>query len=294
MHILVIYNPVSGIKRLDNPEQIIKSGLKEKQVSYTWFETQPVEHQPLDEVITDEIDRILVAGGDGTVREVAAFLHWKHKRTPIAIVPIGSGNLLAQALGIPVLSLKKSVLFGLAAAPQYIDVMEVNRKHIGLIAAGIGYDSVFISGASRPLKRKIGFFAYVWSFLKTYLVYPKERYDITIDKERWSVYGKTVMIFNVVPPQVLSAPHISPTDGVLNMTIFKPHSLVGFLQSIFLFMFHRNRGVNTQVTEVAAPSCAIKTKHNRHIQIDGEVFKGRNLQVQVQSNALQFIYDKQF
>lgn len=293
MHILVIYNPVSGINRVEDIKGLLKKKLSQGNYSYHWFETLPLKEQPFDQLFSESYDRVLVAGGDGTIREVASFLYWSNIDIPIGIIPIGSGNLLAQALGIPIISIQKAVSLSLNGKAQYIDIMEINKTHVGLIAAGIGYDTHIMEHTSRRLKRRMGIFAYVWSFIKNFFFYTNHLYRVTAGKERTPMYGKTAMIFNMVPPIALSASHISPTDGLLNLVVFRSHSLLGFIKSALLFMFHKNRDVNTAVTEIKIRQCAIKTKRNKTIQIDGEVFKGKNLQVQIKEKAIQFIYEKE-
>ncbi len=47
-----------------------------------------------------DFSRLVVAGGDGTLRIVVQYLMENHLKTPIGIIPVGTGNILARNLGI--------------------------------------------------------------------------------------------------------------------------------------------------------------------------------------------------
>ena len=100
-HALVIFNPMAGAKSWKNVTRIIQDELTKQGFSWEWFETKPVKRQPLAAFKKGEFDRIIVVGGDGTVTEVASLLIKNKIKTPLVIVPQGSGNLLATTLKIP-------------------------------------------------------------------------------------------------------------------------------------------------------------------------------------------------
>lgn len=65
---------------------------------------------------------ILAAGGDGTVRAVAEHLADAHADTDLGIIPLGTGNLLARNLDIPIDDLPGAVSRALEGQPRPMDI----------------------------------------------------------------------------------------------------------------------------------------------------------------------------
>ena len=64
--------------------------------------------------------RIIAAGGDGTVRAVAAGL--AHTGVPLGILPEGTGNILARNLGIPLRSRADALRVALGESVEDVDL----------------------------------------------------------------------------------------------------------------------------------------------------------------------------
>ena len=292
---LIIFNPVAGANKIRNIPKIIQDSLNQNDYSYEWFETMPVASQPLDQFINQKFDKIIVSGGDGTVREVVTFMVQNNIKTPLGIIAQGTANLVATSLNIPVFSIKKAIDFALHKNGIPLDVMVINEKHIGLIAAGQGYDSVFIQGATRSLKRKYGFIAYIISFLKTFFLYPSKNYKIVIDGKRYYATGKLAAVFNLLSlGNTKIGNHISPQDGLLNIAVFNPKSLYDILKISISFLLRIKRIKKPKMQIFEGKNVSINMKKGKWIQIDGETFKGKNLQIKVKPQAINIIYEKQF
>jgi diacylglycerol kinase family enzyme len=263
LHILVIYNPVSGAKKWRNVPEEITAALREKNCTWTWFETQPAKHQDFSALKGKNFDRVLVAGGDGTISEVADFLLKEKKAIPLYILAQGSANVLGWSLGIPwTLDLKRSIKKTLTAKPRAIDAFLVNRRQHGLIAVGRGYDAFLMQETDRPLKRRWGPVAYLWMALKTVFFYRARPYKITVDKKRLFLSAKLVMVVNALPvPRFL----VKENDGLLNVfVVTNKHRL------------HMWTGKNI----------VIKSAQDISFQLDGEVQHAKTLQVEVKPKAL--------
>ncbi|WP_268771988.1 diacylglycerol/lipid kinase family protein, partial [Microbacterium sp. Leaf351] len=92
----IVFNP-SKIER----EQLEKSLAAVGVTDASWFETTPDDpgQGPARAALADGCTLVIAAGGDGTVRAVAEVLAGTD--TELAIVPRGTGNLLARNLGVP-------------------------------------------------------------------------------------------------------------------------------------------------------------------------------------------------
>jgi diacylglycerol kinase family enzyme len=82
----------------------------------------------------------------------------------MAMVPIGTGNLLARNLGLP-MGADEALAVALGGVRQPIDAGWVNGK-LFVVMAGLGLDAQMLSGASEPLKKRLGWFAYVISAVR--------------------------------------------------------------------------------------------------------------------------------
>lgn len=280
---LVIYNPVAGQKKLLNTKRIIEDTLKKTGYEYDFFETLPVSRQPLEQFAEKKYDRIIVSGGDGTVAEVTSFLIDRKIKTPLVIIPQGSANILAVSLQLPLMP-GMALSRGLRSEGRALDAMKINNQRYGMIATGVGYDTMVMADTPRYLKRKIGFFAYLWTVLKTILYYHAHPYKLTIDGRRITVMAKTIMAFNLLPlghlkiTKPFTGIPISPKDGLLNIFSLNPkpvRNMLGFRKMIQVFQ---------------GKKISIKTKKARRYQIDGNVFKGRTVTIEVLPKAIYIAY----
>ncbi len=104
-------------------------------------------------------DLIFIWGGDGTLQRCIHAL--AHTGATIAIMPAGTGNLLAGNLGIPT-DLHKAVEIALHGVRRPLDTGSVNGEHFAVIA-GAGFDALMLRDTDRGLKGRIGPAAYIWS-----------------------------------------------------------------------------------------------------------------------------------
>jgi len=129
------------------------------------------------EAVEEEAALVLVAGGDGTVNEVATGLIGTG--VPLGIVPVGSGNGLARALHIP-LRPDQALAALESGIARRMDVGQVNGKPF-LNVAGVGFDA-FVGSAFHKAGRKggrRGIFTYVRMSLRLLSLY--EAPSVTVD-----------------------------------------------------------------------------------------------------------------
>lgn len=189
---------------------------------------------------------VIAAGGDGTVRNVGEVL--TGTTTPLAMLPVGTGNLLARNLGLPLSSARRMAIIALTGQITTIDVGWLTipehaaldsfdvpdgldgetgaepGEYAFLVNAGIGFDAAIMASADEEsdLKAKIGWLAYVKVALP-HLLAPKMRAKITTGKGGQPAYvdARTVMALNcgeLVGGFVLD-PHAKPDDGWLELAV---------------------------------------------------------------------------
>ena len=284
---MVIYNPVSGAKKLRNMGRVIQKEIDRLGYSYDWHETKPKFD---DFGGFENYDRILVVGGDGTVAKVAEYMVKNKVRIPLGIIGTGSTNLLALSLGIPVLNTTKAVEFALKREAKPMDVGLVNGKKVFLIAVGKGYDNVFMRGATRELKRKVGFFAYVWSFLTTYFAHPKCEYRISVDGKMYNVIAKTVLVFNFFRLSSKSfGVGFNSDDGLFEVVAVNPTSFWDLLKVMVFFVVGRKSAKHPKVSFFQGKKISISSEKERGYQIDGDVYEGGDLEVEMVEGGVRVV-----
>src|SRR5690606_1792296 len=115
-----------------------------------WYQVAKSKQAPkkVVKLVEDEgIDRLLVWGGDGTVRRAADTLLRKgYDHVGLAMLPAGTGNLLAKNLDIPI-DLRGAVDVALHGVAERIDAGVVNDDQHFLVMAGTGFDALMIKDA---------------------------------------------------------------------------------------------------------------------------------------------------
>ena len=104
------------------------------------------------------VECVVAAGGDGTVAAVAQVL--VGGGVPLGIVPMGTGNLVARELGIPLEVERAAERLACPSSFRRLDVMRINGR-IYLLNAGMGVNAEVIDRTSRRGKTLFGVSAYV-------------------------------------------------------------------------------------------------------------------------------------
>ncbi|WP_433790783.1 diacylglycerol/lipid kinase family protein [Actinoplanes sp. CA-252034] len=190
-----------------------------------WFET--TEDDPglgqTRAAVESGAQVVFVCGGDGTVMSAVSAL--TNTEVSMAVLPAGTGNLLAANLG-----LSTDLATGLAVAVdgglRRIDVGTLDGRHFAVMA-GMGFDAHMLDATSDTAKKHIGWPAYVLGALKHLKDRPM-RVTLRIDGGKpIRRRARSVLIANVGRLQgglrLLS--EAQPDDGVLDIAILTPNTL---------------------------------------------------------------------
>lgn len=169
------------------------------------------------QAIADGADLIFIWGGDGTIQRCIDKV--AGSGVAIALLPAGTGNLLARNLDIPI-DLKSAVDVGLWGSRRMLDTGTLNGEHFAVMA-GVGVDALMIQDADRGLKRRVGRAAYLWTGAKNL---PGQRVRAVVKVDGAVVFkGKTSCILVGNVRRVLGGAaffdQASPDDGMLDVGI---------------------------------------------------------------------------
>lgn len=287
MKILIIYNPLAGKK--SKKDKIIKKLLEPYKFDVIWHYTTLGSFAGFN---PDHFDRIFAAGGDGTVKEVASWIIGKKSDTPLVILPVGSANILALSLGIP-MEMKKALKLGFSDKVQKIDVGLINHRYYFLIAAGIGFDAKVIRNTSRKMKKTWGWIAYIISIIFSFFSTRANKFFIKIDDQSKTVTAQSIFISNFGQFFNLTLnPDAKINDGFLNISILKTLNIkdLGILaRRLFLKQYPKDwRYEYFRAKEAYVLPFYKKTP----MQIDGEVVELPYLDIKMLPQALRIIANK--
>ena len=134
-------------------------------------------------------DRVVVAGGDGTLNEVANALHGS--ALPLAFLPLGTVNVFALETGIP-LDLEGACRLALHGRARPISLGRIDER-VFLLMASAGWDAAAVARLRPGLKRRCGRLAYLVSAVEALLAQPPAEVTITLaDGRRRSGSGVVV------------------------------------------------------------------------------------------------------
>jgi len=156
--IAFLLNPVSGTGPKADVRKLIESRTREKGIPFEIFHTNREGHYPeLEKKVRDKtITDIVVIGGDGSISQVSGAL--RHTGVPFGIIPMGSGNGLALAAGIPRDPAKAlEVIFSGHASP--VDAFFING-HFSCMLSGIGFDAKVAHEFAQSPERGL------WTYIK--------------------------------------------------------------------------------------------------------------------------------
>jgi diacylglycerol kinase (ATP) len=169
-----------------------------------------------------EDTRVVVAGGDGTIRSALPALI--SNPFPVAILPVGSVNVLARALEIP-LSLPAAMRLVASGQVRRLDVGLANGRPFTLMA-GMGFDAAVVHSVTRPAKRLFGSFAYVSRGLGLVFRYGSSRCRLAVDGE-WEEHPTWLAVVTNIPRYTYRwqlSPEARADDGLLDLALFRAES----------------------------------------------------------------------
>ena len=159
------------------------------------------------------VDLVIAAGGDGTVSAVADAL--AGSGTPLGILPMGTANVLARELEIPldVEAAARLLVDGHSLAT--IDALRVGERHY-LTQVGVGLDALMIRDTTAERKRRFGKLAYVLSAARHLVGFQPRRFTIEVDGRTVHTRASQVVVANVGTlgqPPFRWGQDIRPDDG---------------------------------------------------------------------------------
>ncbi|MFI5895903.1 diacylglycerol/lipid kinase family protein [Actinoplanes sp. NPDC051513] len=251
----------------------------------TWHETTPEDtgKGQAKRAMADGAELIFVCGGDGTVMAVVGAL--AGSGVAMAVLPAGTGNLLAANLGL-VGDLPAAVQVALDGGRRRIDVGVAGDRCFAVMA-GMGFDAQMLAGTSEQAKKRFGWLAYVAGGFKHLRDRPMRARIVLDNRPPMPRRPRTVIVGNVGRLQggVRLLSRADPADGKLDVAILSPNNL-GHWASLAWAVLRRRERVPLMET-FTAERVEIHTRRIEPRQLDGDLIEpGRVLKINVKPRAL--------
>lgn len=252
----------------------------------TWVTTTPQDPGTAGarEALEGGADLVVACGGDGTVRAVAEAL--ASTGVPLAVVPTGTGNLLARNVGLP-LELGAALDVVASGDDRLLDLGSAGGAGFAVMA-GLGLDAAMVRDAPPGLKVRLGWPAYVVSALRHVFDSPME-VELRVDGDLPLLRrARAVVVGNVGALQagVRLMPDADPADGVLDLAVIAPRTVLDWIR-VAGRVLGRGRRDDERLERRQFRRLEVRTSQPRPYELDGDAVGTTTwLVVEVQPAAL--------
>jgi diacylglycerol kinase (ATP) len=266
---LVIYNPTAGRRRLRRLEAVL-DGLSGLGCAHHLLRTlrRGDAEDAARCAAANGFDLILVAGGDGTVNEAANGLANAVARVPLAVVPLGTANVLAAEIGLaPSPKAVQAMLAG--GRRRNIRLGQIDGRYFVLMAS-VGVDAAVVLGVNLAFKRHAGKLAYAVEALRQGLAYDFPAFRATIDGIPHSARMVVACRARCYGGPFQVAPNADLGDDKLHVVLLQQGGLLALLRyGLALATGRLSRLPDVQV--IAGKAITIQGPRGSPVQTDGDL-----------------------
>ncbi|HET9079800.1 MAG TPA: diacylglycerol kinase family protein [Trebonia sp.] len=250
-----------------------------------WLETTPDDpgRGQAKAAVEAGVDLVLACGGDGTVTACAEGV--ANTKVPLAIIPLGTGNLLARNVGLP-MGLDEALTVAIGDVQKSIDVGLVNGS-LFVVMAGLGLDARMLSGTSDRLKKRLGWLAYAISAVRHLRDRPVRVTVIADGGHRRRMRANALIVGNVgwLRGGLPLLPDARPDDGMLDAVVLVAGGLRGWLVALADILLRRP--APSGIYRVQFTELQVTLEREQPWELDGEVMGAtRRLTVAAQPGGL--------
>ncbi len=303
MHALLIANPVSGQGRARRVLPLIERGLRgfidDLKVVYCTCAPGDAAAKAR-KAASKGVNLVVVAAGDGTVREVIDGL--LATDVPLAIIPLGTGNVLARELNLPLDSWRPG---GLRKALEVIRMGRVRTVDVGrirglvpsngqerhfVLMAGAGFDASVVARVKQPWKDRLGSWAYVFSVLESLFSIRPVRFSVTSPRGSFEGEAWAVIVGNSASYawRLRLCPWARMDDGLLDVTVFRACNRSRFA-CMMVQAIWAGHETSPHVLHFTTPAVELRAEPPVPVQLDGDVIGRTPVSIEVMPAALRLI-----
>ena len=280
-----IYNPTAGKGKAQRFREAIEAKLKMLGVAYTFWETKGRRDAArIARELTQKGETDIIAmGGDGTINEVLNGLA-DPSRVNLGLIPCGSGNDFAGAIGIPVTP-EGALDILLNEQPKYTDYLDCSGvRGLNVIGAGIDVEVLKRCYKAKVLKGSLNYFV---SMIISLICFKSYRFNAKLNGMSGDHEGLIVCACNGrrFGGGISICREAEFDDGLLDVVLVEnvtkpmiPNALIRLMAGKILKWKHTFHERAPRLEVVFTPPATI--------QIDGEIYDDLPFDVRVVHNSL--------
>ena len=283
---IIIINPIAGTSRNSDAESRIRNWVEKNCTGCNIELTEYSGHAQKIAIkaLSEGFNHFVVAGGDGTLNEVATAIYG-NKNVSLGIIPLGSGNGLALHLRLP-LNIEKALQIAFSNNTIASDVGLLNGTPFFSVA-GVGFDAMVAYKFSQMKGR--GLINYIRAVIKNYPSYKATIF--TVDSGEKPYTDKLLMISfansNQFGNNTSLSPDASLSDGMINICLMKkvPVVAAAFLSPL-LFFKKLNKTRYLKIIKAASANIVVQLPSYYHIDGDSYPLEKTEIRLQTLPSAL--------
>ena len=291
--VTIIYNPTSGCRNGRRLRRFVEAAVARGLFVdvRTTGRAGDAEAMAAAAAAEEATDVLVVAGGDGTINEVINGLAGAASPPTLAILPLGTANVLAIEIGADDTAprLVEDIVRGATTGGPNVRmcVAEANGRRFAMMA-GAGFDAHVVAAVDPRLKRLAGKAAYVVAFAQTLLRFGRRRYRVTVDGTAHEVASVVIANGHYYGGRFTCTPEARLATPELHVCLFLRGGRWRALRygiALLGGVLHRRvdvRIVRGRHVRVEAASC-------EPVQCDGDVATALPLEVRATGETLRLI-----
>ena len=227
---------------------------------------------------------IIAAGGDGTFNEVVNGI--AGSEAPMAILPLGTTNVLAKELGIPE-NVEGAMEIAVGRTPKTVSLGKIVITRHFCLMAGIGFDGEAVFGINEAFKKFSGKGAYIYNGIKTLCRFDPGELIFDVDGKSYSGFSAIVGKASRYGGNFRVTPDARLTDPALYICIFKGKKRL----DIFRYVVGVATGSHLGFKDVEYLKAEkIQLDGNAHIQLDGDYFGKTPAKIEVAPDIVRLVF----
>jgi diacylglycerol kinase (ATP) len=256
-----IVNLFSGSKSAGKKESLIAEINAKPNCKIIYTEFAGHAKEIAQKAIDCNINRVVAVGGDGTLNEIGSIL--RGSNTQMGIVPMGSGNGLARHLKIPLNPIDAAIR-AINGHQLEIDTCTINDIPF-FCTAGVGFDAYVAENFSK--KKNRGFLTYIITSIQSFFSF--KTVEMKIESKTYIPFAMTFANASQYGNEAIVAPESKIDDGLIDMVILKPFSIVLSLIIVWR-LFNGTFSKSKYVETIKGERFSVFANSNLLIHFDGE------------------------
>lgn len=280
---LIILNPAAHSERAQRKQARVESLARDSVVCVTTYtgEAEAMARRGVEE----GFEKIVAAGGDGTINEVVNGL--AGTGTTLGLLPIGTMNVFATELGLPVNDLDRCWSIVQGEKTRAVDLAKANQKFFVQLA-GVGLDAQVVKETSAQLKRSFGPLSYLISAAQIAARQPPKLFieseDASIDEGSFVLVGNGRLYGGPFP----FFKHAALDDGLLDVIVFKRLGYLEIIKYLQDVVFSSEIRV-PEIEYFQTRQLLVKSDQAVPVEVDGELVGNCPVEFRLQERSLRVL-----